>query len=94
MRTILVLLQIPLRRVREPRPGLSNEEFFHGCRLHMDRRAQGTTCPICLEPVGTKYRRVHPCNHVFHGPCIEQWLRHRSRKCPTCRTECVPGRGT
>eukprot|EP01064_Diplonema_japonicum_P020256 TRINITY_DN2940_c3_g1_i1.p1 TRINITY_DN2940_c3_g1~~TRINITY_DN2940_c3_g1_i1.p1 ORF type:complete len:310 (+),score=8.23 TRINITY_DN2940_c3_g1_i1:323-1252(+) len=47
----------------------------------------GSPCGICLEsfPVGTRVTHL-PCDHFFHTPCIEQWLRLR-KNCPACRHE-------
>ncbi|KAH6825175.1 hypothetical protein C2S53_008721 [Perilla frutescens var. hirtella] len=47
-----------------------------------------TSCCICLEELsggGGGAVRM-PCFHVFHGGCIEKWLR-RSHYCPLCRYE-------
>ncbi|XP_073137941.1 E3 ubiquitin-protein ligase MPSR1-like [Henckelia pumila] len=46
---------------------------------------EGEECAICLEewPVGDKAKEM-PCNHIFHGGCLEKWLKiHGS--CPVCR---------
>jgi hypothetical protein len=53
------------------------------------------TCAICLDDVLTKAgsKRLK-CGHVFHGSCINQWLRSEntnSHCCATCRT---PWRGS
>jgi hypothetical protein len=45
-----------------------------------------TQCMICLsdfEP-GERLRRL-PCAHVYHQPCIDEWL-HRCTDCPLCKT--------
>ncbi|KAL1567705.1 RING-type E3 ubiquitin transferase [Salvia divinorum] len=43
-------------------------------------------CCICLEEFGGGGAVRMPCTHVFHGGCIERWLRNR-RCCPLCRHE-------
>lgn len=48
-------------------------------------REEGLECAICLEEfeVGGVAKAM-PCNHRFHGVCIEKWLGiHGS--CPVCR---------
>ncbi|XP_044485573.1 ERAD-associated E3 ubiquitin-protein ligase HRD1A-like [Mangifera indica] len=47
--------------------------------------AEDEKCCICLEEFegGVKVGRL-PCSHVFHGDCIDQWLK-RSPTCPLCR---------
>jgi len=44
-------------------------------------------CCICFEDheVGNKLTRL-PCGHLFHGPCINQWLLKHCT-CPVCRYE-------
>jgi hypothetical protein len=44
---------------------------------------QDADCGICLRKL-SKARRVLqlPCNHCFHGPCINQW---QQKTCPLCR---------
>lgn len=43
------------------------------------------SCVICLEdlPPDSKVRLL-PCGHVFHHPCIDNWLRVRDVRCPIC----------
>eukprot|EP01059_Diplonema_ambulator_P001044 TRINITY_DN10803_c0_g1_i1.p1 TRINITY_DN10803_c0_g1~~TRINITY_DN10803_c0_g1_i1.p1 ORF type:complete len:324 (+),score=39.93 TRINITY_DN10803_c0_g1_i1:67-1038(+) len=44
-------------------------------------------CPICLDTFTRDAEVIFlPCNHFFHTPCIEQWLRLRGN-CPECRRE-------
>ena len=46
------------------------------------------TCSICLEPIKKNLLKL-PCNHFFHGDCINQWshrFEQQNRKnCPMCR---------
>mmetsp|Transcript_49585 Transcript_49585/g.160302 ORF Transcript_49585/g.160302 Transcript_49585/m.160302 type:complete len:803 (+) Transcript_49585:48-2456(+) len=48
------------------------------------------TCSVCLAEleVGQEGRRL-PCNHFFHQPCIDDWLR-RNAACPVCRAQVLP----
>ncbi|OMO80958.1 Zinc finger, RING-type [Corchorus olitorius] len=43
-------------------------------------------CIFCLEEMakGCEVTRM-PCSHIFHGPCIQKWLKERSHMCPICR---------
>ncbi|KAH6767590.1 hypothetical protein C2S52_018573 [Perilla frutescens var. hirtella] len=41
-------------------------------------------CSVCLEEMGGGAALRMPCSHVFHGGCIQKWLR-RSHYCPLCR---------
>jgi len=49
------------------------------------------TCSVCLceLEIGDKARRL-PCNHLFHQPCIDDWLNRRAA-CPVCRRQVIPG---
>ncbi|KAL4384356.1 hypothetical protein GQ457_15G022330 [Hibiscus cannabinus] len=43
-------------------------------------------CTICLEGFGAgSYAARMPCSHIFHGECIQEWLK-RSHYCPLCRS--------
>ncbi|CAL9177624.1 unnamed protein product [Musa hybrid cultivar] len=43
-------------------------------------------CAVCLEGFneGERCRALPPCGHVFHAPCVDEWL-VRSPGCPICR---------
>ena len=58
----------------------------------------GTACIVCLEPLsepqpghgqdeGAPSSVIHfpGCGHVFHAPCLLEWLAHKDT-CPVCRT--------
>ncbi|GMI37106.1 hypothetical protein TrRE_jg12428 [Triparma retinervis] len=49
--------------------------------------ARGRTCVICLEDFvgGGKAKRLG-CGHLFHGGCIDRWLK-QSGTCPMCKVE-------
>lgn len=43
-------------------------------------------CPICLDELCIgDYVRTLECQHLFHGPCLETWLK-KSSECPVCKT--------
>ncbi|RAL12850.1 uncharacterized protein BO97DRAFT_47016 [Aspergillus homomorphus CBS 101889] len=45
-------------------------------------------CIICLEDlesVNVKSYRQLPCQHFFHQPCIDDWLKRPNPSCPLCR---------
>ena len=44
-------------------------------------------CVICMSGINVLRSREHmitPCNHIFHGACLEQWMNVKM-ECPTCR---------
>jgi Ring finger domain len=45
------------------------------------------TCAICQEDLveGERTRAIRSCQHLFHPPCIEAWLKQKA-ECPMCRT--------
>ena len=45
------------------------------------------TCAICQEDLveGERTRAIRKCQHLFHPPCIEAWLKQKA-ECPMCRT--------
>ena len=47
---------------------------------------EGTDCSVCLSEFedGEKLRLLPKCNHAFHLPCIDTWLKSHS-SCPLCR---------
>jgi len=48
----------------------------HGC--------QETSCAVCLGDFEENCEmRQLPCNHHFHKPCIDKWLK-RNQVCPLC----------
>lgn len=49
-------------------------------------------CAVCLCEFqeGESLRLLPKCNHAFHLPCIDAWLRSHSN-CPLCRSHVMPG---
>ncbi|CAF3013915.1 unnamed protein product [Rotaria sp. Silwood2] len=40
---------------------------------------------ICLEKLGSSYRKLEVCGHLFHKSCIEQWFQSNGKQsCPSC----------
>lgn len=68
------------------RRGLANETID---RIEMMRWTPGEhaqeQCMVCLSNFAAEeeVRRL-PCGHVFHAPCIDEWLR-RCTDCPICK---------
>lgn len=72
-----VVESIPTDTYKTPPPG-----------TNLERPESATQCMICLADFvdGDPLRRL-PCTHVFHQPCIDEWLLHRSTSCCLCKTE-------
>ncbi|XP_028792803.1 RING-H2 finger protein ATL54-like [Neltuma alba] len=56
---------------------------------------EGTECSVCLNEFqeGETLRLLPKCNHAFHIPCIDTWLRSHIN-CPLCRAGIVPNNAT
>lgn len=51
----------------------------------ISRQGSRKVCTICLEELLSEEGATGPsCGHVFHGPCLNTWLK-RNRVCPLCR---------
>ncbi|KAA8538128.1 hypothetical protein F0562_027736 [Nyssa sinensis] len=55
-----------------------------------DRLIEGTECSVCLSEFqeDETLRLLPKCNHAFHIPCIDTWLRSHTN-CPLCRASIV-----
>ncbi|KAM5573410.1 RING-H2 finger protein ATL52 [Rosa sericea] len=55
-----------------------------------DDLVEGTDCAVCLSEFeeDESLRLLPKCNHAFHLPCIDTWLKSHSN-CPLCRTSVV-----
>lgn len=51
-----------------------------------ERLIEGTDCSVCLSEFedDETLRLLPKCNHAFHLPCIDTWLRSHTN-CPMCR---------
>jgi hypothetical protein len=65
---------------------LPTENFQPPDNVQEERPENATQCMICLSDfvAGESLRRL-PCAHVYHQPCIDEWL-HRCTDCPLCKT--------
>lgn len=56
------------------------------------RKAAAEQCAVCISAVreGDRMRRLPPCGHAFHAPCVDAWL-HAHATCPMCRAVVVAG---
>lgn len=56
-----------------------------------DNLIEGTDCSVCLTEFqdDETLRLLPKCNHAFHIPCIDTWLRSHTT-CPLCRAAIVP----
>ena len=65
---------------------LPTENFLPPDNVQEERPENATQCMICLSDfvAGESLRRL-PCAHVYHQPCIDEWL-HRCTDCPLCKT--------
>lgn len=47
-------------------------------------------CSTCLELLSPSDDiSSAPCGHVFHSPCILQWIETGKSSCPQCRAKCL-----
>lgn len=58
-------------------------------KIRWNSTTHGKYCSICYCDVPTRtFVRELSCGHVFHEPCIKDWL-HLSETCPLCREHFV-----
>ncbi|KAG4975904.1 hypothetical protein AAZX31_13G029400 [Glycine max] len=61
------------------------------CKYRKDEGLiEGTDCSVCLSEFqeDESLRLLPKCNHAFHLPCIDTWLRSHTN-CPMCRAPIV-----
>jgi len=77
---------IDLQETLAARRGVS-EEVLNAIPLirYEGGENRATECMICLADFDNndQLRRL-PCGHVYHQPCIDEWL-HRCTDCPLCK---------
>ena len=61
---------------------VSNSSFASASAI-AEGMASNLICSICTEIFHDPYN-VSPCNHVFCGGCLSQWIKQQDH-CPTCR---------
>ncbi|TKY56290.1 RING-H2 finger protein ATL54 [Spatholobus suberectus] len=64
------------------------------CKYKKDEGlVEGTECSVCLNEFREEetLRLLPKCNHAFHIPCIDTWLRSHTN-CPLCRAGIVSNR--
>ncbi|XP_075518454.1 E3 ubiquitin-protein ligase MPSR1-like [Primulina tabacum] len=68
---------------KKGQPPASKESIEALERVEIEK--DGEECVICLEEwaVGEMAKEM-PCKHIFHGGCIEKWLKMHG-SCPVCR---------
>ncbi|KAL2892629.1 RING-H2 finger protein ATL51 [Bienertia sinuspersici] len=56
-----------------------------------DNLIDGTECAVCLSEFNEEenLRLMPNCEHAFHIPCIDEWLKSNSN-CPLCRSSMNP----
>lgn len=72
---------------REGAPRLEESDLEHlPAPLESNTSWVGQICAICLSDMrlGEDVRALSACCHIFHGECIQPWLRRRAA-CPICR---------
>ncbi|CAH8360046.1 unnamed protein product [Eruca vesicaria subsp. sativa] len=74
-----------------PNPGDGlDETLIKSIRVYRYKKGDGlvesSDCSVCLSEFqeNEKLRLLPECNHAFHVPCIDTWLKSHSN-CPLCR---------
>lgn len=53
----------------------------------LSENPDATTCTICQDEFQVMQKVIMlPCQHLFHYPCVEPWLK-KNNSCPNCRFE-------
>ncbi|XP_034678868.1 E3 ubiquitin-protein ligase RING1-like [Vitis riparia] len=87
--------RVQVKRLSQTRFHLALEQLPPPTNYRSRSSSQGTSiyggCPICLEDFeeGESCQVIPECNHIFHWPCIEEWLME-NQTCPVCRRLLLP----
>ncbi|XP_021894480.1 RING-H2 finger protein ATL29-like [Carica papaya] len=80
--------------VQNSTPGAGTSVFVYENDVVMEKigKLNDVECVICLEGFvqGDKCKILNDCNHVFHKPCIDTWLKIHNQ-CPICRSYVAGG---
>ena len=76
------------KKYNRPSTNKTRSSSTNGNQIIQNTNAQEheyPTCVVCLSEIskGSKTLMIK-CGHMFHVPCIDQWL-IKEHKCPTCR---------
>lgn len=68
--------------------GLTEAQIASLPAFVVDASTAGTKCAVCCMEfdLGEDVCELPRCRHVYHGECVEPWLRE-NKSCPTCKTE-------
>lgn len=67
-----------------PTPASESSSFAALEKRMMDEESVEECCICLVEMAADTEVTVLPCNHIFHGGCIVDWLRIKN-VCPLCR---------
>lgn len=79
----------------QPTSGGLEEGLIRSIRVYKYKKregfVEGTDCSVCLSEFeeNERLRLLPKCNHAFHVPCIDTWLKSHS-SCPLCRSNIAP----
>ncbi|XP_039067503.1 RING-H2 finger protein ATL72-like [Hibiscus syriacus] len=78
----VIIINVVQQLNQTSRPTISGTDFRY---KNGEIESHYTECSICLEEFkdGDSYRLLPNCKHLYHQPCIDQWL-VKNRHCPLC----------
>ena len=69
--------------------GLTKSQFdkLPSVKYDKDKYSENYQCIICMEEFKKQEKvKILPCDHIFHGDCIKEWLL-KQKTCPFCKSE-------